>query len=82
MRLYYGPGDGDVPKASLLDEVPASLVLQPHTDLPFAGAGFICEKHIAMVKNWTFRDNLLNFLLYTPLPADGLPVVLSNRGSN
>jgi pimeloyl-ACP methyl ester carboxylesterase len=70
MRLYYGPGDGDVTKASLLDEVPATSVSQPHTDLPFAGAGFICEKHVKLVKNWTFQDNLLHFLLYTPLPAE------------
>jgi pimeloyl-ACP methyl ester carboxylesterase len=70
-RLYYGPGDGDVTKASLLDEVPASLASQPHTDLPFASSGFICEKHVKLVKNWTFQDNLLHFLLYTPLPAEG-----------
>jgi pimeloyl-ACP methyl ester carboxylesterase len=72
VRLYYGPGDGDVTKASLLDEVPASLISQPHTDLPFAASEFICEKHIKLVKNWTFQDNLLNFLLYTPFPAEGL----------
>lgn len=68
-RLYYGPGDGDVTKASLLDEVPASALCARHTDLPYAVSGFICEKHMALVNNWTFRDNLLNFLLYTPLPA-------------
>ena len=69
-RLYYGPGDGDVTKASILDEVPASERFQAHTDLPYAVSGFVCEKHMKLVKNWTFRDNLLNFLLYTPLPAE------------
>jgi hypothetical protein len=32
-------------------------------------SGFVCEKHRDLVKNWTFRDNLLNFLLYRPPPA-------------
>ncbi len=73
-RLYYGPGDGDVTKASLLGEVPASASVQEHTDLPYAVSGFVCEKHMSLVKNWTFRDNLLNFLLYKQLPiSKGLP---------
>jgi pimeloyl-ACP methyl ester carboxylesterase len=67
--LFYGPGDGDVTKSSLLAEVPASALCEPHTDLPYALSGFICEEHMKLVKNWTFRDNLLNFLLYKPLPA-------------
>jgi len=67
--LYYGPGDGDVTKSSLLAEVPANALCAPHTDLPYAVSGFICEDHRDLVKNWTFRDNLLNFLLYKPLPA-------------
>ena len=68
-RLYYGPGDGDVTKSSLLAEVPANTLCEPHTDLPYAMSGFICEKHMDLVNNWTFRDNLLNFLLYKPLSA-------------
>jgi pimeloyl-ACP methyl ester carboxylesterase len=67
--LYYGPGDGDVTKACLLAEVPANAMCEPHTDLPYALSGFICEKHMKLVRNATFRDNLLNFLLYKPLPA-------------
>ena len=67
--LFYGPGDGDVTKSSLLAEVPASALCEPHTDLPYALSGFICEEHMKLLKNWTFRDNLLNFLLYKPLPA-------------
>ncbi len=68
-HLFYGPGDGDVTKSSLLDEVPAHGLCGAHTDLPYAVSGFICESHMALVNNWTFRDNLLNFLLYKPLPA-------------
>ena len=68
-RLYFGPGDGHVTKASLLDEVPAVANVEAHTDLPYALSGFVCAKHMNLVKNWTFRDNLLHFLLYTPLPA-------------
>ena len=68
-HLYYGPGDGNVTKSSLLAEVPANTLCEPHTDLPYAVSGFICEKHMDLVNNWTFRDNLLNFLLYKPLPA-------------
>ncbi len=71
--LFYGPGDGDVTKSSLLAEVPASALCEPHTDLPYALSGFICEEHMKLVKNWTFRDNLLNFLLYKPLPAAAAP---------
>ncbi len=67
--LYYGPGDGEVTKASLLGDVPATAGRRPHTDLPYALSGFICEEHMRLVQNLTFRDNLLNFLLYKPLPA-------------
>lgn len=68
-KIYFGPGDGHVTKASLLDEIPATATAEAHTDLPFALSGFVCAKHMNLVKNWTFRDNLLHFLLYTPLPA-------------
>lgn len=66
--LFYGPGDGEVTKSSLMALVPANKLCEPHTDLPYAVSGFICEKHMDLVKNWTFRDNLLNFLLYHPFP--------------
>ncbi len=65
LALPIKPGE----KTSLLAEVPASALSQAHTDLPYALAGFICEEHMKLVKNWTFRDNLLNFLLYERIPA-------------
>ncbi len=68
-RLYFGPGDGHVTKASLLDEIPAAAAAGAHTDLPYALSGFVCATHMNLVKNLTFRDNLLHFLLYTPLAA-------------
>jgi hypothetical protein len=67
--LFYGPGDGEVTKSSLLGDVPATVGRESHTDLPYALSGFICEEHMRLVQNVTFRDNLLNFLLYKPLPA-------------
>jgi pimeloyl-ACP methyl ester carboxylesterase len=68
-KIFFGPGDGHVTKASLLDEMPAAIVAEARTALPYALSGFVCAKHMNLVKNWTFRDNLLHFLLYTPLPA-------------
>lgn len=66
-RLYYGPGDGDVTKSSLLAEVRAGGRTGVGTCLPHALSGFICEKHADLVKSITFRDNLLHFLLYAPI---------------
>jgi pimeloyl-ACP methyl ester carboxylesterase len=68
-RLFYGPGDGDVTKASLLAEAPAGGSCAAPAGPPYTLSGFVCEKHRDLVKNWTFRDNLLNFLLYRPPPA-------------
>lgn len=65
-RLCYGPGDGSVTKASLLGQIWPGDKTSIRTDLPGAHAGFICEAHRSLVSNATFRDNLLNFLLYEP----------------
>ncbi len=67
-RLFYGPGDGDVTKYSLLADVPARACGGAAAK-PCSLSGFVCEKHRDLVKNWTFRDNLLNFLLYRPPPS-------------
>jgi hypothetical protein len=55
-----------VTKASLLGQVWPGDKARIQTDLPGAYAGFICEAHRSLVNNATFRDNLLNFLLYEP----------------
>lgn len=80
--LYYGPGDGEVTKSSLLGVIPGTAGREPRTNLPYALSGFICEEHLKLVQNMTFRDNLLNFLLYKPLPApvQGIPGV--DRGDD
>jgi len=62
-RIFFGAGDGQVTKSRLLAETSANGIGEARTDLPFAMSGFICEKYTKLVKNWTFRDNLLNFLL-------------------
>ena len=65
---YYGlmlePGDGSVTKASLV----ARDTLDPEEPVrgffPIDYAVLLCERHTDLPRNITFRDNLLNILLY------------------
>ena len=63
-RLMLEPGDGRVTKASLL----ARDTLDPEAPqpgfFPIAYAVFICREHASLPSDITFRDNLLNVLLY------------------
>lgn len=63
-RLMLEPGDGRVTKASLL----ARDTLDPEAPqpgfFPIAYAVFICREHASLPSDITFRDNLLNILLY------------------
>jgi hypothetical protein len=66
------PGDGSVTKASLL----ARDSLDPlaaRSDFPIAWSMFVCEPHQNLPANPTFRDNLLNILLYGVQQATGKP---------
>lgn len=68
--LMLEPGDGSVTKASLL----ARDSLDPQAtrgDFPIAWSMFICEHHQNLPANPTFRDNLLNILLYGVQQATG-----------
>jgi len=71
--LMLEPGDGSVTKASLL----ARDSLDPYaarSDFPIAWSMFVCEPHQNLPANPTFRDNLLNILLYGVQQATGKPV--------
>ena len=62
-ELMIEPGDGSVTKASLL----ARDSLEPDAgrgDFPIAWSVFVCERHTRLPGNATFRDNLLNTVLY------------------
>jgi len=66
------PGDGSVTKASLL----ARDSLEPsaaRSDFPIAWSVFVCEPHQNLSANATFRDNLLNTLLYGVRQSTGTP---------
>lgn len=70
--LMLEPGDGSVTKASLL----ARDSLEPsaaRSDFPIAWSMFVCEHHQNLPANSTFRDNLLNVLLYGVQQATGRP---------
>ncbi len=70
--LMLEPGDGSVTKASLL----ARDSLEPSTarsDFPIAWSTFVCAPHQSLSANPTFRDNLLNILLYGVREATGKP---------
>lgn len=70
--LMLEPGDGSVTKASLL----ARDSLDPyaaHSDFPIAWSMFVCEHHQNLTANATFRDNLLNILLYGVQQTTGKP---------
>lgn len=74
LQLYFEPGDGDVTKASLLGVLPERTGQGADTGLPYAYSGFICEKHMSLIKNVTFQDNLLNVLLYRSASTAGAGV--------
>ena len=63
-RLMLEPGDGSVTKASLL--AGDGLAVSPNAkgDFPIEYAVFICADHNELPANMTFRDNLLNILIY------------------
>lgn len=62
-ELMIEPGDGSVTKASLLAR--DSLRIDAgRGDFPIAWIVFICERHDKLPGNATFRDNLLNIVLY------------------
>lgn len=74
-QLFYEPGDGTVTKSSLLGALPPKEGSAQFTGLPYAQAGFVCEQHLSLVKNWTFKDNLLHVLLYRPItPAEACAI--------
>ena len=62
-RLMLAPGDGRVTKAPLLARNSLSEEEQPGF-FPITYAVFICRSHAELPSDITFRDNLLNALLY------------------
>jgi hypothetical protein len=62
-ELMIEPGDGAVTKASLLAR-DSLRIDAPGGDFPIAWTVFICEHHDQLAGNATFRDNLLNIVLY------------------
>ena len=74
----FEPGDGAVTKASLL----ARDSLDPNaagSDSPIAWAVFVCERHDKLPVNTTFRDNLLNIVLYGVRQSSGRSVLQKNE---
>ena len=69
-ELMFEPGDGAVTKASLL----ARDSLHPDaagSDFPIAWSVFVCARHDKLPANTTFRDNLLNIVLYGVRQSSG-----------
>ena len=62
--LMLEPGDGRVTKASLLARDSLSPDAGQLGFFPIAYAVFICRSHADLPSDVTFRDNLLNILLY------------------
>lgn len=62
--LMLEPGDGRVTKASLLARDSLSPDASQPGFFPIAYAVFICRSHADLPSDLTFRDNLLNILLY------------------
>lgn len=63
-RLMLEPGDGRVTKASLLGRDTLDPEAPEPGFFPVAYAVFICREHAGLPSDVTFRDNLLNILLY------------------
>ena len=62
--LMLEPGDGRVTKASLLSRDSLAPDAAHSGFFPIAYAVFICRSHADLPSDVTFRDNLLNILLY------------------
>lgn len=62
--LMLEPGDGRVTKASLLGRDSLSPDASQPGFFPIAYVTFICKSHTDLPSDITFRDNLLNILLY------------------
>jgi hypothetical protein len=62
--LMLEPGDGSVTKASLLARDCLSPDARQPGFFPIAYAVSICRSHADLPSDITFRDNLLNILLY------------------
>ena len=62
--LMLEPGDGRVTKASLLARDSLAPDSAQPGFFPIAYAVFICRSHAELPSDMTFRDNLLNILLY------------------
>lgn len=62
--LMLEPGDGRVTKASLLARDSLAPDAAQPGFFPIAYAVFICRGHADLPSDMTFRDNLLNLLLY------------------
>ncbi len=62
--LMLEPGDGRVTKASLLARDSLAPDATQPGFFPIAYAVFICHSHADLPSDVTFRDNLLNILLY------------------
>jgi len=63
-ELMLEPGDGSVTKASLLSRASLDASADAEGFFPLRFVVFICEEHGRLPGNVTFRDNLLNILLY------------------
>lgn len=63
-KLMLEPGDGSVTKASLMGRDDLNASRRSGGAFPIDFAVFLCEKHNRLTDNMTFRDNLLNILLY------------------
>jgi hypothetical protein len=62
--LMLEPGDGRVTKASLLARDSLAPDATQPGFFPIAYTVFICRSHADLPSDVTFRDNLLNILLY------------------
>ncbi|MBS1269539.1 MAG: hypothetical protein MAG794_00490 [Gammaproteobacteria bacterium] len=62
--LMLEPGDGTVTKASLMGRDNLDTTERAGGLFPIDFAVFLCERHFRLAGNMTFRDNLLNILLY------------------
>lgn len=62
--LMLAPGDGTVTKASLMGRDNLDSTERAGGLFPIDYSVFLCEKHFRLAGNMTFRDNLLNILLY------------------
>lgn len=62
--LMLEPGDGTVTKASLMGRDDLDATRRSGGMFPIDYSVFLCENHFRLAGNMTFRDNLLNIILY------------------